>query len=375
MNVKTMKRFVTVFGQTSNIQLIKDVGMLPYNLGKKGYFDAIIAAVKKQDEYPALDNEVKGLKVHFFTKYFNSVWFSELVYVVKNAKKIDILNLYHLNLRSCLQIFAYKLFNKEGYVYLKTDISNQFLRGKEAYNFLKRRIYVKTLSKCNLVTAESRALSYALTEYGNREVKYLPNGFLVREAPELSKKENIILTVGRLGTVQKNTELLLDAFVKADLKGWKLRLAGSVTDEFKNRLERTVESNPELAERIEIIGFVSDSDRLAKLYAEAKIFVLPSRWESFGLVILEALAQGDFVILSDSVSPAPDIIKSDLIGRIFKNEDNEDLCNILKEVVKEDSLFVDKVIEARKAYTVEKFSWDAICDKLADMISSENEGD
>ena len=138
MNVKTMKRFVTVFGQTSNIQLIKDVGMLPYNLGKKGYFDAIIAAVKKQDEYPALDNEVKGLKVHFFTKYFNSVWFSELVYVVKNAKKIDILNLYHLNLRSCLQIFAYKLFNKEGYVYLKTDISNQFLRGKEAYNFLKR---------------------------------------------------------------------------------------------------------------------------------------------------------------------------------------------------------------------------------------------
>ena len=226
-----------------------------------------------------------------------------------------------------------------------------------------------------MVTAESRALSYALTEYGNREVKYLPNGFLVREAPELSKKENIILTVGRLGTVQKNTELLLDAFVKADLKGWKLRLAGSVTDEFKNRLERTVESNPELAERIEIIGFVSDSDRLAKLYAEAKIFVLPSRWESFGLVILEALAQGDFVILSDSVSPAPDIIKSDLIGRIFKNEDNEDLCNILKEVVKEDSLFVDKVIEARKAYTVEKFSWDAICDKLADMISSENEGD
>ena len=64
---------------------------------------------------------------------------------------------------------------------------------------------------------------------------YMPNGFdedmikhLDINVKEYSDKENVMITVGRLGTNQKNTELFLKAVENIDLKDWVIYLIGDI---------------------------------------------------------------------------------------------------------------------------------------------------
>jgi len=363
-----MKKFVTVFGLTSNIQLTKDVGLIPYYLGKEKYFDAKLATICMPGGYDYLNNEVKGLNIEFIKKYFNNVFLSELIYVIKNAKNIDILNLYHLNLRTCLQVFFYKHLNRKGFLYLKTDIDNRFFSGKSSNTFWKKYLYCKTLKQCNLVTAESKKLCTMLSEYSKCKIEYLPNGFKKISSSGYIKRKNIIITVGRLGSYQKNTELLVKAFVKSKLRDWQLKLIGETTEDFKQLIENLYIEYPGLNKNIELTGFIQNKEKLHKLYQEAKIFVLPSRYESFGLVLLEALSEGNYIIVSDSVPVSNDIIKTKEIGQTFENENCESLCNALKTSTHNKLLFTEKNIKKRQIYIDSKYNWKKICHQLSSKL-------
>ncbi len=52
-------------------------------------------------------------------------------------------------------------------------------------------------------------------------------------------------------------------------------------------------------ERVEFLGSIADTSRLVRLYSQADALVMPSRYESFGLPVLEAMACGTAVIASD----------------------------------------------------------------------------
>lgn len=95
------------------------------------------------------------------------------------------------------------------------------------------------------------------------------------------KKENIILSVARLEN-QKNIDFLLRslALIKTELEGWKVLLAGDGV--LRKDLEKLAEN---LDVKVEFLGHVKEVDTL---YKRAKIFVLSSYNEGFGLVLLEA---------------------------------------------------------------------------------------
>jgi glycosyltransferase involved in cell wall biosynthesis len=97
----------------------------------------------------------------------------------------------------------------------------------------------------------------------------------------------ILLSVGRL-THQKDQASLIDAFAR--LAGrypeWRLRIVGE--GELRGALESQVERLG-LGARVELPGAVRD---ICNEYARAQLFVLPSRYESFGLATAEALAAG-----------------------------------------------------------------------------------
>jgi GalNAc-alpha-(1->4)-GalNAc-alpha-(1->3)-diNAcBac-PP-undecaprenol alpha-1,4-N-acetyl-D-galactosaminyltransferase len=96
-----------------------------------------------------------------------------------------------------------------------------------------------------------------------------------------------LLSVGRL-THQKDQATLIDAFARiADrYPHWRLRIVGE--GELRGALESQVE-RVGLAGRVELPGAVRD---ICNEYAQAQLFVLPSRYESFGLATAEALAAG-----------------------------------------------------------------------------------
>lgn len=104
-----------------------------------------------------------------------------------------------------------------------------------------------------------------------------------------------VLAVGRLRR-KKNLALLLEAFAAAkSCAGRRLVLAGPDGDATAALRERA--RQPDLRGRVDFAGHVAD-ERLLALYRDAGCVVFPSRFEGFGLPVLEAMACGTPVIAS-----------------------------------------------------------------------------
>ena len=75
-------RFVTMYPETENVHLIKDVGMIPFIMHKKFAYDSTIVCYKNED-YSYLENEVKGLKLDFIKKYTGKSIIDGAIYLFK----------------------------------------------------------------------------------------------------------------------------------------------------------------------------------------------------------------------------------------------------------------------------------------------------
>jgi glycosyltransferase involved in cell wall biosynthesis len=152
------------------------------------------------------------------------------------------------------------------------------------------------------VLAATPTLAIELGERGFHDVKLWPRGvdaqlFRPRRGPTLNLPRPIFLTVGRLA-VEKNIE----AFLKLDLPGTKL-----VVGDGPARAQ-LVKAFPDAV----FLGSRQGED-LAKIYASADVFVFPSRTDTFGLVLLEALASGVPVAGFPAVAPR-DVIGEAPVG-------------------------------------------------------------
>jgi glycosyltransferase involved in cell wall biosynthesis len=145
----------------------------------------------------------------------------------------------------------------------------------------------------------------------------------------LNTARPIFLYVGRVA-IEKNVE----AFLKLDLPGSKwVAGEGPALAELKSRYP---EAN--------YLGVLSQSE-LAKVYAAADVFVFPSRTDTFGLVLLEALACGTPVAAYPVTGPI-DVLAGGNAGAM--NEDLREACL--------DALKIDRA-DARA--WAERFSWQA----------------
>lgn len=126
----------------------------------------------------------------------------------------------------------------------------------------------------------------------------------------------IVLFLGRLHEV-KGIDLLLKAVNRLDPRP-ALVIAGPGHTSYRRRLERMIER----------LGLLQDVTLLGPVYgrgkweamAEADLFVLPSRQESFGLAVVEAMAVGTPVIVSDQVKLSPIIRNADAGGVVPLDE-------------------------------------------------------
>lgn len=332
-------KFYTLFLKTENVHLMKDVGQIPICLKRDFGYDTFLVTYRN-GEYPYLLNEAKGLKIQFINQ---SIWgkiADGICFIWKNRKNIDILNVYHLNLSSFVWIIFFKIVRKKGALtYLKLDANHMEIDKIQRKN-LKALIKRITMQNVDIVSAESEIMKRTLQKYCKIKILYIPNGYLpVQKAEKESEvaKENIILTVGRLGTYQKATELLVDAFSCAKISPlWKLVLIGTVEERFSKWLEQRIEKYPLMRERILMPGSIEDKGILREWYQKAKLFVLPSRWEGFPIVLIEALLSGDYLITSDTVLATRDLIHDSDMGMIFPSGSVEELKRMLEEATARD---------------------------------------
>jgi glycosyltransferase involved in cell wall biosynthesis len=112
----------------------------------------------------------------------------------------------------------------------------------------------------------------------------------------ITKKQNYILFLGRIEVDQKGIDLLFDAFSIFQLKqnAYKLILAGSGTPEEEKKMQKLF-TKTNLSNSVQIVGKVEGIEK-EKLLRNAACIVIPSRFETYSLVALEAMAYGCLIV-------------------------------------------------------------------------------
>jgi glycosyltransferase involved in cell wall biosynthesis len=138
-----------------------------------------------------------------------------------------------------------------------------------------------------------------------------------------------VLFVGRLAP-EKGLPTLLDAFaaVAADRPEWDLVVVGDGSE--RAALEAGV---PEaLRPRVRWLGYVAGREPLVALYRSCDVLVLPSTYEPWGVVVLEAAAAGMALVVSDVVGAAVEVVRPGTNGATFPPGDAAALAEALSAV-------------------------------------------
>ncbi|ESP90009.1 glycosyltransferase family 4 protein [Candidatus Halobonum tyrrellensis] len=156
--------------------------------------------------------------------------------------------------------------------------------------------YVASRDADAVIAISDHAREQLTTVYGldESDVETIPHGvdtdrFYPREErhPAVDPERFTVLYVGRLGA-RKGLGLALRAVAEVDDPNVEFLIAG--TGRHEARLRELAEELG-VSEQVRFLGFVPD-EQLPTLYSSADVFLLPSRYEGFGLVLLEAMACG-----------------------------------------------------------------------------------
>lgn len=360
-----MKKILTIFPFAENVHLTKDVGMVPYILHKHFGYDATLACYEN-GSYPNLPIDTPGLKMLFIRKITGLPTLDTAFFLLKNLNKFDVLVAFHYTFFAGINIFLFKLlsgFSKKKIAYLKLDTTEEIF-------VLKKRMFLSYLINFADVRSTEITSIYNTLHKEFKNLIYIPNGFYPKEDKQNITKENIFLTVGRIGSVQKASDILLQSFAKiADLvPDWKLVIIGPIETEFKSYIKLFFDQNLQLKDRILFEGPIYDRKLLMSKYVQSKIFILPSRWESFGIVFLEAGIAG-CTIISSNILPADDVTDNGKYGKVFPIDDVSALASVMLELAN-DSVYLEDNSNAIKKFYEDNFYWPTILKRLDEKFQT-----
>jgi len=209
------------------------------------------------------------------------------------------------------------------------------------------------------------------SKYPGKKVLYLENGvhmnyFASGNAENFRKNynlsnEKIILNVASFNP-QKNQSALIDSFelVLQKHPDSKLVLIGTIYDEdYYYSLLKKVEKIKDSVIIIPNLDFASET--LINAYAASDLFVLPSLYEPFGIVVLEAWAAGKPMICS-GVGGLAAFVNDNENGLIFDVNSREDIAEKILQILDDKDLAKKLATAGNK--TAEAYSWKNITAKL-----------
>ena len=206
----------------------------------------------------------------------------------------------------------------------------------------------------------------------DERVAVIPNGIdpedlQPQDAAELERlraefaapQERLVLLIGRL-VYEKGFQIALEAMPRLvkRLPGTRFLVAGSGTHEAE--LRRQAEELG-LLEHGTFLGWIGD-DVLHSLYPIADLCVVPSIYEPFGLVALEAMASGCPCIVADT-GGLREVVPHDEVGLRFRARDPEALAAVAERVLADGELGRRLVAEAFEH--VRRFDWLDVAERTA----------
>ena len=209
--------------------------------------------------------------------------------------------------------------------------------------------------RCDRLIVTSRDIRDRLTAEGFTKLDYVPLGVnldLFRPAANGAAEPTTLLYVGRLSP-EKDLDILVDAFKLLSARGdYRLNIVGE--GPLRGRLERRAAGDP----RIAFLGSLEYGDALARTYARADVFTLPSPNETFNLAVLEALASGLPVVGARQGGPV-DLVHPG-VGALAEPGNAADFASKVERVVAERQGGARRCRE----YVERNFSWERTFERL-----------
>lgn len=241
--------------------------------------------------------------------------------------------------------------NSPLFIYNKRDLSSWFTPKGLLRRLLHPYLLKKEIRRKRMLLNQSASYVLLSETYisefcnligfkNNGKVTYINNPVMLPPiTPKwLKKKENMLLFVGRL-VIEKGVDKMLRVWAEVSKKmpnDWQFVIVGDGPERI--RLERLFASLRLMNIRFE--GFQDPKT----YYERAKLFIMMSKYEGWGLTLCEAMSQGSVPVVLNSFSAAQDIIKDGANG--FLVSDAQSCCQRLLQLVRNPQQWMDMSIQA-----------------------------
>ena len=174
-----------------------------------------------------------------------------------------------------------------------------------------------------------------------------------------------VLCVGQICPL-KGQQMLVKALNTFHNGQVELVLVGGTKDENYERELQDLIGELGLARRLRLTGRL-EGDDLARAYAEADIFVLPSLYEAYGIVVQEAMSFGLPVVASD-VGGIPEQVTDEVEGLLIPPGDPAALAEALRRLIVDPQLRARMGERGRKR-AAELPTWDEVCERFWQSVA------
>jgi len=226
--------------------------------------------------------------------------------------------------------------------------------------------------RADAIIAVSRTELSSMAHHINdlSKVRLIPNGIHFDRFEELPPQGSFkdqrgiegpfLLYVGRMA-VNKRMEVVINAMPSLLEEHGDLTLVIAGPDDGVGETWRELAKELDLGEHVRFEGFLEEWDKLAA-YQDADVFVLPSEWEAFGIVLLEAMACRTPCVCADR-GGAPEVVEDGATGMVAPYGDVEAWTSMLSELLGDDALR-RRMGEQGRQRVRERFVWPAIVDQI-----------
>ncbi|GEM_PF-3500842 len=246
--------------------------------------------------------------------------------------------------------------------------------GSDIYIYPKipiaRQIIQIVLKGADKRFGNSYNINKVIERLSNKKAKFLPTSNLIvlssYKKPKISKKKYNFITIARLEKV-KGVDVLVEAanLLKKKRSDFTVTSigAGSMFDLLQEKVKECG-----LSDNIKILGYVEDQSIVNGFLKDSDCLIIPSRSESFPLVVTEAL-QTNLPMIGANVGDMPDFIGKNKLGLIFEKENSKDLARKMEIMMKKGKMMKKKNVRLMRRLSGQ-FKLDNIVDNFLKSIAT-----
>lgn len=305
---------------------------------------------------------LKSLQIKLKQKYnLRYIQIPYKLFKAYNNKKIDLFICSEYNLVSILTLTYCKIHKIKYALYTEGTLYQE--RNISYFQKIFRKVIINSADACLAGSTKSIEL---IRYYNNRNDNYFLCQLTVNQAPfnKINRKINKgkILYVGSV-IERKGIDLLIEALAKVK-HDFHLYIIGEADDTiYKKKLDILIEKHG-LKENIFFCGYKEDLE-LLKEYENSELFILPSREDCYGLVLLESALSKVPIISSQYADGCFDVVKNGYNGYIVDPYNTDLFANIIHKSLDNNELQYN----AKFNKNIKRFSYESVCKQYKNAIN------